>query len=72
MNARRIVGLVLLAAGIFFLAQGGFSFTKKKETANLGPVELSYSKKEKVAVPQWLGIVTIVAGVALLVVPGKK
>jgi drug/metabolite transporter (DMT)-like permease len=72
MNARRIVGLVVLAAGIFLLAQGGFSFTKKKESANLGPIELSYAKKEKVAVPQWIGIVTIVAGVALLVVPGRK
>jgi drug/metabolite transporter (DMT)-like permease len=72
MNARRIAGLVVLAVGIVLLVQGGFSFTKKKESANLGPIELSYSKKERVAIPQWLGIVTIVAGVALLVVPGRK
>ena len=72
MNARRIIGLVVIAAGIFFLVQGGFSFTKKKESASLGPLEVSYSKKEKVAVPQWVGIATIVAGAALLVVPGKK
>lgn len=72
MNARRIVGLVLIAAGLFVLVQGGFSFTKEKETANLGPLELSYSKKEKVALPPWLGIVAIVGGAALLLVPGKR
>jgi len=72
MNARRIVGIIVIVIGILVLAQGGFSFTKKKETANLGPVELSYSKKERVAVPQWVGIAAIVAGAALLVVPGKR
>ena len=72
MNARRIIGIVVIVIGIIALTQGGFSFTKKKETANLGPVELSYSKKERVATPQWVGILAIVAGAALLVVPGKK
>jgi uncharacterized membrane protein YdcZ (DUF606 family) len=72
MNARRIVGLILIVGGLFVLVQGGFSFTKKKETANLGPVELSYSKKEKVALPSWLGIVAVVGGAALLLVPGKR
>jgi drug/metabolite transporter (DMT)-like permease len=72
MNARRIIGLVVIVAGIFFLVQGGFSFTKKKESASLGPLELSYEKKERVAVPQWVGIAAIVAGAALLVVPGRK
>jgi UPF0716 family protein affecting phage T7 exclusion len=72
MNARRIIGVIVIVLGIIALTQGGFSFTKKKETANLGPVELSYSKKERVATPQWLGILAIVAGGALLLVPGKR
>jgi drug/metabolite transporter (DMT)-like permease len=72
MNARRIIGLIVIVLGVIVLVQGGFSFTKKKETANLGPVELSYSKKERVAAPQWLGIVAVVAGAALLLVPGKN
>lgn len=72
MNARRIVGLILLVVGIFVLVQGGFSFTKKKESASLGPLEVSYSKKERVALPQWAGIAAILGGAALLLVPGKK
>ena len=72
MNARRIIGLVVLVAGIFFLVQGGFSFTKKKESASLGPLEVSYSKKERVALPPWAGIAAVVGGAALLLIPSKR
>ena len=71
MNARKILGIILLAAGVFVLVQGGFSFTKKKESASLGPLEVSYSKKERVALPTWVGIAAIVGGAALLVI-GRK
>lgn len=72
MNPRKILGLLLIAAGVFVLVQGGFSFTKKKESASLGPLEVSYSKKERVALPSWAGIAAIVGGAALLVIPGRK
>lgn len=72
MNGKKILGLIVLAAGLFILLQGGFSFTKNKETASLGPLEFSVKKKEKVALPPWVGIVGIVGGVALLVLPSRK
>lgn len=72
MSGRKIFALLLLAVGIFVLVQGGFTFTKKKDSAKLGPVEFSYSKKERVALPNWVGIVAIAGGAALLLVPGKK
>jgi hypothetical protein len=52
--------------------QGGFSFTKKKESASLGPLEVSYSKKERVALPPWAGIAAVVGGAALLLIPSKR
>ena len=72
MSGRKIVGLILVVAGLFILVQGGFSFTKKKESAQLGPLEVSYSKKERVALPTWAGIAAIVGGAALLVIPSKS
>lgn len=72
MSPRKILALLLLAAGIFILVQGGFSFSKQKDTAKIGPLELSVAKKERVAIPNWAGIAAIVVGAGLLLVPGKR
>jgi multidrug transporter EmrE-like cation transporter len=72
MNAMKIVGLVLVVAGLAALAYGGFSFTKETHKAEIGPLKLSVQEKERVNVPQWAGIGAIVIGVVLLVIPSKK
>jgi hypothetical protein len=72
MNAIRIVGIVLIVAGIVALAVGGFSYTKETHSAKLGPIELSMKEKETVNIPVWAGIAAIVAGGALLVAGGRK
>ena len=72
MNAMKIVGVVLVIAGVLALAFGGFSVTKETHKAEIGPLKLSVQEKERVNVPQWLGIGAIVAGVVLLVLPSKK
>jgi drug/metabolite transporter (DMT)-like permease len=68
----KIVGIVLIVAGVLALAYGGFSYTKETQKAEIGPLKLSVQEKERVNVPQWLGIGAIVAGVVLLVLPAKK
>ena len=72
MNAIRIVGIVLIVAGIGALALGGFSFTKETHKAEIGPIKLSVQEKEKVDIPSWLGIAAIVAGAVMLLAPTKK
>jgi len=72
MNATRIVGIVLIVAGIAALALGGFSFTKETHQAKLGPLEFSIKEKQNVNVPAWAGVAAIVVGGALLVLGGKK
>lgn len=72
MNATRIIGIVLIVAGIAALSLGGFSFTKETHQAKLGPLEFSIKEKETVNVPTWAGIAAIVVGGALLVFGGKK
>ena len=68
----KIVGIVLIVAGVLALAYGGFSYTKETHKAEIGPLKLSVQEKESVNVPQWAGIAAIVAGVVMLVVGGKK
>ena len=72
MNATRIIGLVLILAGIAALAIGGFSFTKETHQAKIGPLEFSIKEKQNVNVPTWAGVAAIVVGGALLVLGGKK
>lgn len=71
MNIQRIAGLLLIVAGTLGLAYGGFSYTKERHTADVGPVHLSVDEKEQVNVPVWAGVGAILVGGLLLVV-GRK
>jgi drug/metabolite transporter (DMT)-like permease len=71
MNARKLVAIVLVAAGVFALVYGGFSVTKEQHDLKLGPIELSVQEKQRVNIPVWAGVGAIAIGVALLLF-GKK
>ena len=72
MNPGKLVGIVLIAAGVLALLYGGFSFTKETHDLKLGPIELSVKEKQSVNVPVWAGVGAIVVGAALLVLGAKK
>jgi hypothetical protein len=72
MNAVKIVGIVLIVAGILGLVYGSFSFTKETHEAKIGPLELQVKEKETVNVPVWAGAGAIVIGAILLLVPSKR
>jgi len=66
MKGTKLVGAVLLAVGILALAYGGFSYTKKTDQVNLGPIHIEVKDKERVNIPLWAGVgVAIVGGVLL-------
>jgi TRAP-type C4-dicarboxylate transport system permease small subunit len=67
----RTMAIVILAAGILALAYGGFSYTKETHDANLGPLKISVSEKERVNVPLWAGVALAVVGAGLLVAAKK-
>jgi uncharacterized membrane protein HdeD (DUF308 family) len=72
MNLRKILGIVLLAAGTLALVYRGFTYTSEKHTAHLGPVDFELKEKKRLELPVWAGVVAIVAGAALLVAPRKS
>ncbi|HMI31668.1 MAG TPA: hypothetical protein VK527_08010 [Candidatus Limnocylindrales bacterium] len=71
MNGVTILGFLLIALGIFGLVVGGVSYTKDKDTVDLGPVDLTVKEKEHVHIPPALAIVALIGG-ALLVVTGTR
>ncbi len=72
MNALKMAGIALIAAGILGLVYGSFSFTKETHEAKIGPIELSVKDKQTVNVPVWAGVGAIVIGGALLVFGGRR
>jgi len=71
MNGVTILGFLLIALGIFGLVVGGVSYTKDKDTADLGPIDITVKEKEHVHIPPALAIVALIGG-ALLVVTGTR
>jgi len=69
MNLRKILGIVLLAAGTLVLVYRGFNYTSERHTAHLGPIDFQVKEKKRLEIPTWGGVVAIVAGAALLVLP---
>jgi len=66
MKGTKLLGAVLLGLGILALAYGGFSYTKKTDEVNVGPIHLEVKDKERVNVPLWAGAgIAIVGGVLL-------
>ncbi len=72
MSALKIVGIVLIAAGLLGLVYWGFSYPKETHEAKIGSLELSVKDKETVNVPVWAGVAAVVVGGLLLLVPKKS
>jgi hypothetical protein len=66
MQGIRLVAVILIVAGILALVYGGFSFTKERHDAHVGPFSFSVQEKERVNVPLWAGVAAIVVGTGLL------
>jgi len=68
----KMIGIVLIAAGLLALVYGGFTYTKNSHDVKLGPIELSLKEKEAVNVPVWAGVGAIVIGTVLLAFGGRR
>jgi multidrug transporter EmrE-like cation transporter len=71
MSGTKILGLVLLIAGLLGLSYGHFEYTKETHEGQFGPFKFSVAEKETAVIPSWASIAVIAAGVVLLVV-GRK
>ena len=72
MNARRIVGLLLVVAGVVVLAVGGVFWTDRDTVLDAGPLQVQTEHREGVALPPLLGGALLVGGVVLLTLPARR
>jgi drug/metabolite transporter (DMT)-like permease len=72
MSVKQIVAIVLIVAGVLGLAYGGFSYTKEKHEAKIGPLQFSITEKETINIPVWAGVGAIGIGVILLIAGPRR
>ena len=68
MKTATIVGILLIVLGIIGFAVGGVSFTHQKKDVDVGPVQVSHKETNTMPISPILSIISLVAGVGLVVV----
>ena len=68
----RIVGIILIVLGSLGLLYGGFSYTRRRDTVQLGPMSATIKQRERVPIPPILSGIALAAGVGLLLVGRRK
>lgn len=72
MNPVKMIGIVLLIAGLLGVVYGGFTYTSDSSSVDVGPVEFTIKDRETVNIPMWAGVGAMVVGGVLLVFGSTK
>lgn len=72
MTATRIAGIVLIVLGLVGILWGGFSWTREKTVVDVGPFKATTQEHKTIPFPPVAGGVALVAGIVLLVLPGRR
>lgn len=67
MKVGTLVGLLLVVLGLVGVAYGGIKYTRQREVARVGPLEVTTREEHTIPISPILGGVAIIAGVALIV-----
>jgi len=67
-----IAGLVLIVLGVAALVYQGVTYTSRDTVIDIGPIKATAEHQKTVPLPPVVGIVAVAAGVALMVVGGRR
>jgi hypothetical protein len=72
MKSTTSIGIVLAVLGWLALAYQGITYTRDKNVADLGPVQVTAAIHEPIPLPPILGGLALAGGVVLLVVGARE
>jgi uncharacterized membrane protein YidH (DUF202 family) len=62
----KLIGIVLIVAGVLALAFGGFSYTKREKVIDLGPLQATTERQKTVPIAPIAGVAALVGGIVLV------
>jgi uncharacterized membrane protein HdeD (DUF308 family) len=72
MNARVLLGVVLVVLGALALAYQGITYTTHKKVLEIGPIQATQEENKTIPVPPIVGAVALAGGIVLMVTDRKK
>jgi hypothetical protein len=72
MRAVTLIGIILVVAGALALAYQGITYTREETIIDVGPIEATAEKHERIPIPPILGGLALAAGIVLLVMGGAR
>jgi hypothetical protein len=72
MKVRAVVSILLIVFGLFALAAGSFTYTKREKVLDLEPLQATTETHKRVPLSPVLGGLALAAGVVLLVMSSGK
>ena len=72
MKTYTLIGIILIVIGIIALAYQGITYTTREKVVDIGPIQMTADKTKTIPLPPIVGGITLVGGIVLLVVGGKK
>lgn len=67
MKVGTLVGLLLVVLGAVGVAYGGITYSRRREVAHIGPVQVTTRQDHTIPISPIVGGIAIIAGVALIV-----
>lgn len=67
-----LFGILLIVVGIATLGYQGFTYTKREQVAQLGDLKVTADTEKTVHFPPYLGGISLVVGIVLVVVGRKR
>ncbi|UAY51224.1 hypothetical protein [Ferruginibacter albus] len=68
----KVLGFILIAAGILMFVFHGINFTKEKKVVDIGAIEINKNETKRIEWPTYAGVIALLGGITLLVIDKRK
>ena len=72
MKMASLVGILLIVVGVIGLAVGGINYTHREKVIDIGPIQATTEKHERIPLPPVAGGIALAAGIVLLVAGSRR